>query len=197
MKEYPDFTFVASSAAFYEWVEESDPTMFAEIQQHVKDGRWGIVGGWWLEPDCNIPAGESFVRHALYGQRYLRERFGVTATTGANIDSFGHNVTIPQLLRRSGMDSYVFLRPGLHELTLPGPVFWWESPDGSRVLAYRIPHEYGTPPGELDTHVEKALAQLPADRDELMVFYGVGNHGGGPTRANLDSIAHLSSGGEG
>jgi alpha-mannosidase len=196
IEEYPDFVFTCNSVVFFEWVEETDPELFERIRARIAEGRWQVIGGWWLEPDCNIPAGESFVRHALYGQRYLRERFGMTATTGANIDSFGHNATIPQLLRRSGMDSYVFLRPGPHELTLPGPVFWWESPDGSRVLAYRIPHEYGTPPGELDAHVEKALAQLPADRDELMVFYGVGNHGGGPTRANLDSIARLSSDGE-
>ena len=115
MKEYPDFTFVASSAAFYEWVEESDPTMFAEIQQRVKDGRWGIVGGWWVEPDCNIPAGESFVRHGLYGQRYFKEKFGVTAQTGFNVDSFGHAGTLPQILKKSGLDYYVFLRPMPHE----------------------------------------------------------------------------------
>ena len=99
MKEYPDFTFVASSAAFYKWVEESDPMMFAEIQQRVKEGRWGIVGGWWVEPDCNIPAGESFVRHSLYGQRYFKEKFGITAQTGFNVDSFGHAGTLPQILK--------------------------------------------------------------------------------------------------
>jgi alpha-mannosidase len=116
------------------------------------------------------------------------------ATTGGNVDSFGHNASLPQLLRGSGLDSYVFLRPGPHELELPGPLFWWESADGSRVLAYRIPHEYCSPRGDVDDHLEQALAKLPADRPELMVFYGVGNHGGGPTRANLDSIRRLSAG---
>jgi alpha-mannosidase len=114
MKEYPDFTFVASSAAFYKWVEESDPTMFAEIQQRVKEGRWGIVGGWWVEPDCNIPAGESFVRHGLDGRRYFKEKFGVTAQTGFNVDSFGHAGTLPQILKKSGLDYYVFLRSMPH-----------------------------------------------------------------------------------
>src|SRR5207237_5754776 len=94
--------------------------------------------------------------------------------------------------RKSGADSYVFLRPGPHEHELPGPLFWWESPDGSRVLAYRIPHEYCSPGADLGYHVDKALAQLPAEPEELMVFYGVGNHGGGPTRANLDSIRRLN-----
>ncbi len=195
MEEYPDFVFTSNSVVFFEWVEESDPDLFEEIRARIAEGRWQAIGGWWIEPDCNIPSGESLVRQALYGQRYLRERFGITATTGANIDSFGHNASIPQLLRGSGMDSYVFLRPGPHELTLPGPVFWWESPDGSRVCAYRIPHEYSGPRDDLADHVGQALAQLPADRAEGMVFYGVGNHGGGPTRENLDSIARLNEDG--
>lgn len=195
MDEYPDFVFTSNSVLFFAWIEEHDPALFERIRTRVAEGRWQVVGGWWLEPDCNIPSGESLVRHALYGQRYLREKFGQTATTGANFDSFGHSALIPQLLRKSGMDSYVFLRPGPNERSLPGPIFRWESPDGSQVVAYRIPHEYGSPPGELDGQVEKALAQLPADEPELMVFYGVGNHGGGPTRANLDSIERLDESG--
>jgi alpha-mannosidase len=191
MDEYPDFVFTSNSMLFFAWIEEHDPQLFERIRARVAEGRWQVVGGWWLEPDCNIPSGESLVRHALYGQRYLKEKFDLTATTGANFDSFGHNATIPQLLRKSGMDSYVFLRPGVNEKQLPGPVFWWQSPDGSRVLAYRIPHEYGSPPGGLGVQVEKALEQVPADEAELMIFYGVGNHGGGPTKENLDSIARI------
>jgi alpha-mannosidase len=192
MDEYPDFVFTCDSVLFFEWIEETDPELFARIRERVAEGRLQVIGGWWIEPDCNIPSGESYVRHALYGQRWLQDRFGITATTGANLDSFGHNASIPQLLRKAGMDSYVFLRPGPAEnAELPGPVFQWESPDGSRVLAYRIPHEYCAPRDDLGEHVEKALATLPTDREELMVFYGVGNHGGGPTKANLDSIARL------
>ena len=193
MDEYPDFVFTSDSIAFFAWVEEHDPPLFERIRTRIADGRWQVIGGWWLEPDCNIPSGEALVRHALYGQRYLREKFGIAATTGANLDSFGHNATIPQLLAKSGMDSYVFLRPGPHELRLPGPIFWWRSPDGSRVLAYRIPHEYCSPGADLGNHVDKALAQLPSEPSELAVFYGVGNHGGGPTKANLDSIARLNA----
>jgi alpha-mannosidase len=196
LAEYPDFVFTCDSIVFFEWVEEHDPELFAQIRERVAEGRWQVIGGWWLEPDCNIPAGESLVRHALYGQRYLRERLGITATTGANLDSFGHTAQIPQLLRKSGMDSYVFLRPGPHELELPGPIFRWESPDGSQVTAYRIPHEYCAPRDDLGEHVEKALATVPAEPPELMVFYGVGNHGGGPTKANLDSIARLNASGD-
>ncbi|HUQ22601.1 MAG TPA: glycoside hydrolase family 38 C-terminal domain-containing protein [Gaiellaceae bacterium] len=191
MEEYPDFVFTCDSSLFFEWVEESDPVLFDKIRGRIAEGRLQVIGGWWIEPDCNIPGGESFVRQALYGQRYLREKFGITATTGANLDSFGHNGSIPQILRKSGADSYVFLRPGPKEKTLESPLFWWESPDGSRVLAYRIPHEYCAPKDDLGEHVEQAIASLPND-GAYAVFFGVGNHGGGPTRANLDQIARLN-----
>jgi alpha-mannosidase len=191
LDEYPEYVFTCDSALFFAWVEESAPELLARIRAHVASGRFQVVGGWWIEPDCNIPGGESFVRQALYGQRYLKETLGVTATTGANIDSFGHNATIPQILAKSGCDSYVFLRPGPAEKELPGPLFWWESPDGSRVLAYRIPHEYLAPKDDLGGHVETAVETLPEDGVEWAVFYGVGNHGGGPTVANLEQIRSL------
>jgi alpha-mannosidase len=191
MNEYPEFIFTCDSAAYYEWIEEIDPEMFAEIRQRVEEGRWEIVGGWWVEPDCNIPSGESFVRHALYSQRFFAQRFGRIATVGYNVDPFGHNAMLPQLLRRAGMDSYVFMRPGPHEMALPSPVFWWQSPDGSRVLAFRLPHEYCSPREDLGYHLDKSIAQLPDRWTEMMCFYGVGNHGGGPTRENLDSIRRL------
>jgi alpha-mannosidase len=196
LEEYPDFVFTCDSSLFFQWVEESDPALFEQIRKYIAEGRFQVIGGWWIEPDCNIPAGESFVRQALYGQRYLREKFGITATTGANLDSFGHNAQIPQILRKSGVDSYVFLRPGpVENPDLPAPLFWWESPDGSRVLAYRIPHEYCAPKDDIGEHVEKAIASLPQDGDEYAVFYGVGNHGGGPTKMNLDQIALLNENG--
>jgi alpha-mannosidase len=191
MEEFPEFVFTMNAVCYLAWVEESDPELFERIRARIADGRWQVVGGWWIEPDCNIPGGESFVRQALYGQRYLHDRFGITATTGANVDSFGHNAMIPQILRGAGMDSYVFLRPSANERELPASLFAWEARDGSRVTAYRIPHEYCSPRGELVEHVEKALEQLPRDADELMVFYGVGDHGGGPTKANLESIRAL------
>ena len=177
LEEYPEFEFTHDSVCYLAWVEETDPDMFESIRRRVAEGRWHVIGGWWVEPDCNIPAGESYVRQALYGQGYLREKLGILATTGANVDSFGHNAALPQLLAKSGLDSYVFLRPQPHELMLPGPLFWWESRDGSRVLAYRIPNEYCTPGTDLAHHVDESVAQLTAE-GEHMVFYGVGNHGG-------------------
>lgn len=192
MKEYDDFFFTSSSAACYEWVEENEPAMFEEIRERVQEGRWVIDGGWWIQPDCNVPGGESFVRQGLYGQRYFREKFGVTAKTGYNVDSFGHNGNLPQILKKSGMDHYVFMRPGRHEKGLEGETFLWRAKDGSEVTAFRIPFEYCTWPQEIKEHVLRCAGEIREEDGILMCFYGVGNHGGGPTKKNLDSIRKMN-----
>ncbi len=192
MQEDTEFQFSASSAAFYEWIETNDPAMFREIQQRVAEGRWCIVGGFWVEPDCNLPGGESFARHGLLSQRYFREKFGVTAQIGYNPDSFGHHGMLPQLLRLSGLDGYVFMRPGPHEKELPSPVFWWESDDGSRIMAFRIPFSYGSSGADLTPHLERCLEAQGYPDAGGMCFFGVGNHGGGPTRENLASIRRFA-----
>ncbi|GIG29554.1 alpha-mannosidase [Cellulomonas marina] len=188
MDEYPDFVFTCDQVVLLAWVEESDPDLFARIRQRVAEGRWVNVGGWWVEPDCNMPMGESLVRQGLVGQRWLQSRFGRPATVGMNVDPFGHSASLPTVLRGQGMDSYLFLRPGPHESDLDGTLFWWQAPDGSRVLAYRIPFEYGSAPGPVDFQVDKSLGQLDRSLGDVMVLYGVGNHGGGPTIANIESI---------
>jgi alpha-mannosidase len=188
MDEYPDFVFTCDQVVLLSWVEEQDPELFERIRERVAEGRWVNTGGWWVEPDCNLPMGESFARQGLYGQRYLQSRFGRPATVGMNADPFGHNAMIPAILRGQGMDSYVFLRPGHAESDFDDTLFRWESPDGSRVLAYRIPFEYGSPPGSIEGQTDKSLGQLDKSLGTMMVFYGVGNHGGGPTIANIESI---------
>ncbi len=191
MREEPRFIFTASAAAYYAWIEQNDPSMFEEIRARVAEGRWQIVGGWWVEPDCNIPCGESFARHALYSQRYFRDKFGVMATVGYNVDSFGHHAMLPQLLAKSGMNAYVFMRPSPHEKGLASRLFWWESDDGSRVIAFRLPFEYTASPEGLEKHVRRCAEELKPPYDETMCFFGVGNHGGGPTRENLEVIRRL------
>ena len=196
MSESEDFIFTQSSAAYYEWVERSDPAMFEEIRRRVQEGRWQPVGGWWVEPDCNIPSGESMVRQGLYGQRYFNEKFGVTTKVGYNVDSFGHSNTIPQILKKSGINYYVFMRPMPGEKALPGTLFYWEADDGSKVLTFRILFEYLTWGKEVDIHVRRCAAEVKPPMNSAMVFYGVGNHGGGPTRENIDSIRQLNAGQE-
>jgi alpha-mannosidase len=191
MEEDDEFAFTASSVAFYEWIHRNDPAMFEEIANRVAEGRWYVVGGWWVEADCNLASGESYARQALVGQRWLQEHLGVTATVGFNPDSFGHNAMLPQILAKSGLSSYVFMRPVDHERGLPGRTFWWESDDGARVLAFRIAYEYLSWPKEVDEHVRRCAAELKAPHTQMMCFYGVGNHGGGPTRENLESIHRL------
>ncbi len=113
--EFLETKFTSACAVYCQWIEKMAPDMFAEIQEIVKQGRWEIIGGWFLQPDCNIPSGESFMRHTLISQRYFKEKFGVTATTGYNVDSFGHNAGLPKILRSGGMENYVFMRPSLTE----------------------------------------------------------------------------------
>jgi alpha-mannosidase len=190
MNETPGFVFTCSSASYYQWVEEIDPAMFKEIQQAVQAGKWVPVNGWWVQPDCNMPSGESFARHALYSQLYYWEKFGRICKTGYNVDSFGHNAMIPQLLRKSGMTAYVMMRPNPDENpNAPENAFWGESPDGSRVLNYRLPQGYGLEGKEsIDSAVDFLQRRSEEVGHGLCLFYGVGNHGGGPTKADL---AHL------
>jgi alpha-mannosidase len=197
MKEFPEFIFTCACAAYYQWIEENEPNMFEEIKIRVKEGRWVIVGGWWIQPDCNIPSGESFVRQGLYSQRYFIEKFGLMSKVGYNVDSFGHNGMLPQILKKSGMDYYIYMRPGKDEKELTSNLFWWESLDGSRVMTFNIPTSYGQHWGEPDkgpNEQQKIIEALKLSKDQkidFMEFYGVGNHGGGPTIANLNLIYKL------
>ena len=195
IQEFPGFIFTCSSAAHYAFVEDTDPKLFARIKQAVRDERWAIVGGWWVKADCNLPSGESFIRQALLGQRYFLSTFGKIATVGYNVDSFGHNANLPQLLKKAGLTSYVFMRPGEEEKELSSPLFIWEAPSGDRVNAYRLPLHYSNHEQSTRQKIE-ALPLLPFYRSDQpwMIFFGVGNHGGGPTIAELKDITRLREG---
>ena len=188
LKEDAQVTMTSSSSQFYEWVAQSDPAMLAEIRARVKEGRWDLVGGWWVEPDVNIPNGESLIRQGLYGQQSLKKLFGRHATVGYNPDSFGHTGSLPQILKLQGMPEYVFMRPNATEKDLPSNLFWWQGIDGAKALTFRIPYSYEDP-GDVRSHMLKEIDLLhgQAVRDD-MEFYGVGDHGGGPTKLNISSI---------
>lgn len=189
--EFPETKFTSACVVYYQWIEKMAPDMFAEIQEMVKQGRWEIVGGWFLQPDCNIPSGESFMRHTLISQRYFQEKFGVIATTGYNVDSFGHNAGIPKILRAGGMENYVFMRPSLTEQGRSESVFWWESDDGSRVAAFRIPIRYNLNAKSLH-QLEQIIDKANVENQDMMAFYGVGNHGGGPTIRMLHTFNEMN-----
>ncbi len=191
MKEFPEFRFVCSSASVYKWVEEFAPEMFEEVRERINEGRFIIVGGWFVQPDCNMPSGEAFARQSLYSQRYFKENFGQTATVGYNVDSFGHCATLPKILKKSGMDSYVFMRPSQKEKNMESDVFGWISDDGSKVTTYRILDPYCAQFENVEA-LEERVAYLEenskADFSALPLFYGVGNHGGGPTIRHLEVL---------
>jgi alpha-mannosidase len=191
LREDPQVTMTSSSSQFYEWIAQSDPAMLAEIRKRVEEGRWALVGGWWVEPDVNIPNGESLIRQGLYGQQSLLRLFGRRAITGYNPDSFGHTGSLPQILKLQGMPNYVFMRPNAAEKSLPSSLFWWQGIDGTKALTFRIPYSYEDP-GDVRTHMLKEIDLLHGQlmRDD-MEFYGIGDHGGGPTKLNLSSIHHI------
>ena len=197
LDEEPALVFTASSASYYQWVEQASPELFGRIKGLVAQQRWIVTGGQWVEPDCNLPSGESVCRQFLYGQRYLAEHLGITATVGYNIDSFGHAGTLPQLLAASGIGAYVMMRPGEHEKHIDAPAFWWEGVDGTTLPAYRIPYEYSTEGSHEAEVIRKRGAELLERSRELgyplMAFFGVGDHGGGPTRLAVSTIGDLST----
>ncbi len=194
MREYPNFTFTMSSARTYVWMEEKYPELFKEVEQRVNEGRWEVTGGMWVEPDLNMPSGESLVRQILVGKRYFRQKFGVDVKIGWNPDSFGYNWQLPQIYKKSGMDYFVTQKLlWAHEFTtFPYKLFWWQSPDGSRLLTY-FPHDYasGIEPEkmaeDLSVWAPAMYGETTGGRPEMMHLYGVGDQGGGPTRTMLDT----------
>lgn len=189
MNEFPDFKFVCSSSSVYQWIEDFDPAMFEEMKKRIAEGRFIIVGGWKVQPDCNLPSGENFARNSLYSQRYFFEKFGKTAQVGYNVDSFGHNAMMPQILRKSGMKYYVYMRPMEWEKSMKNNIFTWEAPDGSQVTAFRINEMYCKNFNTME-ELENYLADCSKfyGGTEFMGYYGVGNHGGGPTIKNIQLI---------
>jgi len=187
MNETPGFRFSHSSSQHYRWVQEAAPEMLAEIKQRIKEGRWEVVGAWPVEPDCNIPSAESFVRHSLYGKRYCERVLGVDVKIGFNPDSFGHAAGLPTILKRAGYGYYVFMRPQEHEMQLP-LLFWWEGPDGSRVLTLRIWKNY-----DADASMVKPAATgvFAEGFDDGAFFMGVGDHGGAVTKEQIRQILEM------
>jgi alpha-mannosidase len=192
MNEYPDYTFTQSAAQYNAWIADKYPQMNDEIKKRIKEGRWEIVGGMWVEPDLNMPDGEAQVRSILVGKRWFQKEYGVDVRIGWNPDSFGYTWQLPQIYKRSGIDYFVTQKTAWNDTNqFPFKLFWWESPDGSKVLTY-FPHDYANNnlnPVRLSRDFTIARAHTPGLTD-MMDLYGIGDHGGGPTRAILDEGVH-------
>ena len=192
MKEDKDFTYSFATPPVFEWIKKIDPEMFKEIKKRVKEGRWELNEGWWVQPDCFAGCGESYARQSLYGQRYLKENFGIYAKSVFNIDSFGHNSQIPQILKKSHMDYYCMCRPQNMFFELKSPYFWWKAKDGSRIKTFRV-HQYSNIfEKDIDKNVKLAEERMKDATSDEMMLYGVTNHGGAPTKQAIEAIHRLN-----
>jgi alpha-mannosidase len=190
MDEFPEMTFIRGESAIYQHVEKYDPASFARIKKMIKAGRWDVVGGTYIQPDTNLPGAETLMRQYAHGQRYFKSRFGKAVTAGWQADSFGHTAGLPEILAASGINFFAFSRPSYKVVTLAEHAFWWVGDGGARILAQRAPtvayqNERYNMLELLDdvikVHAESRLENIPC-------FYGLGNHGGGPSRRHLIEI---------
>ena len=194
MDAKPDFTYTQSAAQYYKWMEDLYPDVFTGIKNKIKAGRWEAIGGMWIEPDCNLIDGPSWSHQLLYAKKYFKEKFGVDINIGWNPDSFGYNWNMPMFYKNAGIDAFVTQKIGWNETNVfPYRVFWWESPDGSKILSY-FPFDYVNTITQAFQLVDW-LRQFEANTGfkNMLVLFGVGDHGGGPSIDMIDRIEHLKA----
>src|SRR5215204_4881004 len=195
MDRYADFTFNQSSAQLYEWVEEDAPDLFERVRERVAEGRWEPVGGSWVEADCQIPSGESFVRQLFYGQRYLENTFGRRSPVAWFPDTFGYSPGLPQLLRSAGMMGFFTYKLNWSETNyFPHDLFLWEGIDGSRVVAHTFENpgvDYNGDIAPLDLHGTWRNFVGKRYHPESLLSFGWGDGGGGPSEKMLENYERL------
>ena len=189
-EEFEGFIFCHNEALLYEWIEEYEPELLDRIKRLVRQGRWHIMGGWHLQPDCNIPGGESFVRQILTGLVTFEKMFGVRPRTAVNLDPFGHTRGLVQILKKSGYTSYLFCRPDPGSLDLPADDFLWVGYDGSTIPAHRSRTHYNSERGKAADKVRAWISNHP-EQETGLLLWGIGNHGGGPSREDLTALGLL------
>jgi alpha-mannosidase len=193
MSEYPELLYAQSQAVTYDWMEKRDPALFERIRSKVREGRWEIVGGMWVEPDCNLISGESWARQLLLGKNYFRDKFGVDVRIGWNPDSFGYNWNMPQIYSQAGIVSFITQKLWWNDTTVfPHYLFWWQGVDGTKLLTYLPPASYAT-----ELHLEETLKSIGSyeatcGRNKSLILYGLGDHGGGPNREILDRVRRFN-----
>jgi alpha-mannosidase len=186
--EYPGFIFTRGEAWLYRQVERIRPDLFQRIRRLIERRQWHITGGQFIQPDLNLPTEAGLRRQLIHGQRYFREKFGIASTVGYNVDSFGHTASLPDILADYGYTAYVFRRPEQHQVALPANTFIWQGPKGGEVIAFRIEPGYVANFADLTGQVKIAIESADPALGQAMCFYGVGNHGGGPTKAMIEWI---------
>ena len=192
MKEYPDFTFAQSQASTYEIIEQFAPEMIDEIKKYVAEGRWEVSASTWVETDKNMPNGESLARHILYTKRYLSKLLDLDPTSlelDFEPDTFGHNVSIPEICTKGGVKYYYHCRGNDQQPDISA--YRWRARNGAELLVWRDPNWYN---GTVDENSFHKVPQLCVKNniDQFLFVYGVGDHGGGPTRRDVDRIIAIS-----
>lgn len=185
-EHYPELIYNQSTAVSYQWMEREYPELFARIQASVVANKWELIGGMWVEPDGNIPSGESLIRQILYGQEYFREKFNREVKIAWLPDTFGFHWQMPQILLKSGFEAFVTQKLLWNDSNkFPHQIFWWEGVDGSHIFTY-FSNEIGQ--GIEPVAIAKYLASQEEKHNisETAWLYGVGDHGGGPTADMLD-----------
>jgi len=195
MEKHPDFCFCQSSAQYYKWLEERYPETFEKVKKRVEEGRWEIVGGTWIESDGNLPSGESFVRQYLYGKRYFKEKFGVDVKIAWMPDSFGYAWTLPQIMRKCGMEFFLTQKMNWNDATVfPCYIFKWTAPDGSSILTHQTVGTYSEPVTEGSMLQQMNTLNSRQQLDNLLVLFGRGDHGGGVTQDMIERAQEFAQG---
>ena len=191
MRKRTDFTFIRGEASIYDHIEKTDPKTFAEIRKRVKEGRWDVVGGNWVQSDTNLPGTTTFLKQFEIGRKYCKDKFDVDVTAAWAADSFGHSAGLPEIYAASGLKYLAFSRPGENLCPIGKPAFWWRGQGDAEILCYRIPGScwYGSDRDEIARRLDTMLAESSKHGlQNLAVFYGLGNHGGGSSLRQLDDI---------
>ena len=190
MEENPKLTFIRGEALIYQHLERYDPASFAKIVQYIAEGRWEVVGGVWVQPDTNLPSENTFHRHLNRGMAYFRERLGQEIKVAWAADSFGHAAGLPDIYASHGLKYFACTRPQAIDIKLPADVFWWQGVGGAKILSFRQGTGwYGCERDEMTRRLD-AMAEHGAKSglaNEGCMF-GLGNHGGGPTRRHIADI---------
>lgn len=194
MDEFPEFHFTQSQASVYEIIRKDNPELFQEIKRRVQEGRWEVAASQWVEGDKNMAAGESIARHLLYTRQYMKDHFNLLpedVQIDWEPDAFGHPLSLPAILNRGGVKYYYCSRAGVG-IDRPS-LFWWESPDGSRILVNLEKESWYNE----TIDVQRAITLLKFFKEtgvrDYMAVYGVGDHGGGPTREDILKCLEMNS----
>lgn len=185
MDRFPDYTFCQSQVPLYEPLETIYPDIYRRIKEYVRQGRWEIVGGMYVEPEGGEPSGESWVRQCVMGKRWFQKKFGLDITTGWQPDAWGHPAQLPQIMAKSGINSYLWRRgdAGGPRNNVSEKLFWWQAPDGSKVFAYRFVDPEHPPYPEWKNNVQ--ISRQKYHLNDTMIVIGWGDHGGGPSDKDI------------